>query len=171
MNGNLIHHLQILPVIFNEHCFSKRGLDFLTLVERSVHDAYKNIRSRHRSSSTCSAASARKSTWLLHAWFQWEGKESGKLELDWNNYSMSSWHGLYLILFCVIPLVSDVTLSWSHTRNEASSHTHTDRPVTTQSYIHTSEDQNETRSLRCGLRREDGWMNRLLFWQSQRDRG
>lgn len=45
MNRNLIHQLQRLPIIFNEYCFSNQGLDLdlLTRVERSLHDAYRNM--------------------------------------------------------------------------------------------------------------------------------
>lgn len=67
MNRNLIHQLLRLPIIFNEYCFSNQGLDLLTPVERSKHDAYKN-------SLTCSAASAQGNQ---HDFFMLDTKESG----------------------------------------------------------------------------------------------
>lgn len=97
-----------------------------------------------------------------------------ELKRDWNNHVSSlqsvshlSSHDLYLILLGVI-------LSANEVRAPPGLSPYTDGPVTTHSYVQTPRgllSRPEVQPLRCGLRWEDGWMNRTLFWRSLWDWG
>lgn len=105
-----------------------------------------------------------------YAWLHWCTKKAlndAGLEQLCLQVSHLSSHDLYLILLGVILSANEVTATPGLSP-------YTDSPVTTHSYVQTPQgllSRPEAQPLRCGLRWEDGWMNRTLFWQSLWDWG